>query len=91
MGFGFWVLGSGIKGQVFSRSQAPAWERRFYPKLCLGTSCNLFKLLKIAPSRSLAEKVGSQAELGNQDSKDSGFGSEVLDFDFFPEPRTHTS
>jgi hypothetical protein len=48
-----------------SRSQAPAWERKFFPKLCLGASLYYTQPIKITKNLSQAEawepaKVGAQ-------------------------------
>jgi hypothetical protein len=51
-----------------SRSQAPAWERHWQPKLCLGTSINqkIFNLSDFLAKRSFSSGRGPKQGLGKQ-------------------------
>jgi hypothetical protein len=53
------------KEHFFSRSQAPAWERQFSPKLCLGTFCsyNHFKLHEIFRQAGAWQKKESESHM----------------------------
>jgi hypothetical protein len=57
------------RGAYNPRSQAPAWERKFLPKLCLGKVCIIadgYISFVVLQSGAWQEKWVSKPGLGNQ-------------------------